>query len=82
MPFDYKQTGLIAMIKRDLTRECPPLRGARSHLARLPVDVCGGNEQASPEAFTEAVITSSSSAAATASILTLLTRLISANLNK
>lgn len=64
MPFDYKQPVLIVMIKRDLTRRCPFLNQARSHLARLSVDVCGGNEEASPEAISDSIITSTVSAAA------------------
>lgn len=67
MPFDYKQTVLIGMIKRDLTHQCPSLSCAHSHLARLSLDVCGGNEEALPEAFSETVITSPDSATATAS---------------
>ena len=67
VPFDYKQPVLIVMIKRDLTHQCPSLNRARSHLARLSVTVCGGNEEASPEAISESIITRAVSATAKAS---------------
>lgn len=62
MPFDYKQPVLIVMIKRDLTRRCPFLNRARSHLARLSVDVCGGIEEAPPEAISESTVSATAKA--------------------
>lgn len=69
MPFDYKQPVLIVMIKRGLTHWRPSLNRASSHLARLSVDVCGANEEASPEAISEtlSIITGTVCATARAS---------------
>lgn len=63
-PFDYKQPLLIVLIKRDLTHRCPSLSPARSHLATLSTGVFGRNEEASPEAISESIITSTASATA------------------
>lgn len=59
---------LIVMIKEALTLRCPSLDPARSHLVRLSVDVCGGNEEALPEAISKSIIVVSATAKASNSV--------------
>lgn len=67
------------LIKRDLTRQRPSLSPARSHLAALPGDVSGGNEEASAEPIRESIIELSSPLLRR---LMLLNGLISLNFNE
>lgn len=67
VPFDYKQTGADCDDRKRLDPSVPFSHQSPFIPRQLSVDVCGGNEEASPEAISESVITGTVSATTKAS---------------